>query len=104
MHPIKPNGSAHVPVGTSQRAQRLNASLKQSTRCANAPVEERAGLEHRKHNDRHLAGNGNSRTLEADPLLELEAPGPQTTTGQAARQDAAAASEELTPERSGSKA
>src|SRR5215213_2224642 len=87
VHPIKRNGSAHVPAGTSQRAQSLNAILKRSSRGSNAPVEEGAGLEHRVHNDYQLMGNGNSRTLEADPLAELEAPGPQTAVGRAAGQD-----------------
>ena len=47
VHPIKWNGSAHVPAGTSQRAQSLNAILKPSSGCSHAPVEEGAGLEHR---------------------------------------------------------
>jgi hypothetical protein len=43
VHPNRRNGSAHVPAGTSQRAQRLNAILNRSSRGADAPVEEGAG-------------------------------------------------------------
>jgi hypothetical protein len=82
VHPIKRNGSAHVPAGTSQRAQSLNAIFKRSSRGTNAPVEEGAGFEHRVHNDGEFTGNGNSRTLEADPFAELEAPGPQTLSAE----------------------
>jgi hypothetical protein len=87
VHPIKRNGSAHVPAGTSQCAQRLSAFLKRSSRCANTPVEDRAGLEHRMHRDRQLTCHCNRRTLEADPLPELETPGPQAALGRAAGQD-----------------
>ena len=59
VHPIKRNGSAHVPAGTSRRAQRLNAMRNRSGRCAEGPVEERAGLEHRMHRDRQFACNRN---------------------------------------------
>lgn len=87
VHPIRRNGSAHVPVGTSQRAQRLNAILNPSSRCANSPVEEGAGLEHRVHDDRQLSGDRNGGSLKADPLPELEAPGPQAALGRATGQD-----------------
>ena len=87
VHPIKRNGSAHVPAGTSQRAQRLNATRKRSSCCAEGPVEERAGFQHRMHRDRQFACNRNCGALEADPLPEFEAPGPQAAVGRAAGQD-----------------
>jgi hypothetical protein len=75
VHPNRRNGSAHVPAGTSQRAQRLNAILERSSRCPNSPVEDRAGCQHRVHRNRPLLDLGNGSALEADPLPELEAPG-----------------------------
>ena len=87
VHPIKRNGSAHVPAGTSQRAQRLNATRKRSSCCAEGPVEERAGFQHRMHRDRQFACNRNCGALKADPLPEFEAPGPQAAVGRAAGQD-----------------
>lgn len=87
VHPIKRNGSAHVPAGTSQRAQSLNAILKRSSRRAGAPVEEGAGLEHRMHDNSEFPRHSNGCPLEADPLPELEAPSPQATLGRAAGQD-----------------
>ena len=53
VHPIKRNGSAHVPAGTSQCVQSLNAILNRSSRGSDAPIEEGAGLEHRVHDHRH---------------------------------------------------
>jgi hypothetical protein len=76
VHPIKRNGSAHVPAGTSQHAQRLNAILNRSSRGSDAPVEEGAGLEHRMQDDRQFAGYRYGRALEADPPPQLEAPSP----------------------------
>src|SRR4051812_39792626 len=79
VHPIKRNGSAHVPAGTSRRAQRLNAMRNRSGRCAEGPVEERAGLEHCMHRDRQFACNRNGGALKAvdkktvDILLERAA-------------------------------
>jgi hypothetical protein len=84
VHPNKRNGSAHVPAGTSQRAQSLNAILNPSSDCANSPVEEGAGLEQRVHDDRQLSGDRNGGSLKADPLPEFEAPSPQATLGRAA--------------------
>ena len=74
VHPIKRNGSAHVPAETSQRAQRLNAILKRSSCCADTPVEEGAGFKHRMHNNGELPRHSNGGSLEADPLPKLEAP------------------------------
>ena len=87
VHPIKRNGSAHVPAETSQRAQRPNAILKRSSHCPNSPVEERAGFQHRVHRNRQLSGHGNGSALEADPLPKLEAPSPQAPLSRAAGQD-----------------
>src|SRR5215212_3942162 len=87
VHPIKRNGSAHVPAGTSQRAQSLNAILKRSSRGSNAPVEEGAGLEHCVHDHGEFPRHSNGGALEADPLPKLEAPSPQPTLGRAAGQD-----------------
>ena len=87
VHPNRRNGSAHVPAGTSQRAQRLNAILNRSSRGADAPVEEGAGLEHRMHENSEFPRHSNGRPLEADPLPELETPSPQATLGRAAGQD-----------------
>jgi hypothetical protein len=39
------------------------------------------------HDDGELPRHGNGRPLEADPLPELEAPGPQAAVGRAAGQD-----------------
>jgi hypothetical protein len=87
VHPIKRNGSAHVPAGTSQRAQRLNAFLNRSGGCADAPVEEGAGLEHRGHDDGEFPRHRNGCPLEANPLPELKAPSAQAALGRAAGQD-----------------
>ena len=76
-----------IPTGTSQRAQRLNAVLERSSRCANSPVEDRAGCPHRVHRDRQLLGLGNGSALEANPLPEFEAPGAQAAVDRAAGQD-----------------
>jgi hypothetical protein len=62
VYPITRNGSAHVPAGTTQRAQRLTASLNRSSCCANAPVEEGAGLERRMHRD-DVLDNADRRQL-----------------------------------------
>src|SRR5918994_720089 len=87
VHPIKRNGSAHVPAGTSRRAQRLNAMRNRSGPCAEGPVEERAGFEHCMHRDRQFACNRNGGALKADALPEFEAPAPQAVVGRAAGQD-----------------
>jgi hypothetical protein len=71
VHPIKRNGSAHVPAGPSQRAQSLNAILKSSSGCSYAPVEEGAGLEHRVHDHGEFPRHSNGGPLEADPLRSL---------------------------------
>ena len=71
VHPIKRNGSAHVPAGTSQRAQSLNAILKRSSRRAGAPVEEGAGLEHRMHDSSESPRHINGCSLDDDPLRSL---------------------------------
>jgi hypothetical protein len=76
VHPNRRNGSAHVPAGTSQRALSLNAILKRSSRCADAPVEEGAGLEHCVHDDRQFTCHRNGSALEANPLPQLEASSP----------------------------
>ena len=44
-------------------------------------VKPLARLQHRVHRDRQLAGDGDSGTLEANPLLESEPPGPQSAFG-----------------------
>jgi hypothetical protein len=70
------NGSVHVPAGTSQRAQSLNAILNPSSGCANSPVEEGAGPEHRVHDHGEFPRHGNGCPLEADPLPQPEALSP----------------------------
>src|SRR3989337_561638 len=74
VHPIKRNGSAHVPAGTSQRAQSLNAILKRSSRRAGAPVEEGAGLEHRMHDNSEFPTHTNGGPHEAHPPPGARAP------------------------------
>ena len=71
VHPIKRNGSAHVPAGTSQRAQRLNAIRNRSSRCADGPVEERAGLEHRVHDDGQFRATATAARLKPTRSLSL---------------------------------
>ena len=87
VHPIKRNGSAHVPAGTSQRAQSLNAILNRLGGCADAPVEDGAGLEHRVHENSEFPRHGNGRPLEANSLPELKAPSAQAALGRAVGQD-----------------
>jgi hypothetical protein len=76
VHPTTRNGSAHVTAGTSQRVQRLNAS-RLSRRCADRPVEQRAGLEHRMYRDRQFAGQGHTRFVEPTPLRQPHCSGPE---------------------------
>lgn len=87
VHPIKRNGSAHVPAGTSQRARGPNAMPRLSRCGAGGPIEELTGLQHRVHRHGQFAGYGNSSSFEADPLAEFEAPCPQGAVGRAAGQD-----------------
>ena len=78
VHPIKRNGSPHVPAGTSRPVQRLNVILKAS-RCrsgAGGSVEQLAGLEHRMHHHRQFARHGNGRSLEAHSFPKFDAPDP----------------------------
>ena len=87
VHPNTRNGSAHVPAGTSQRAQRLSAILNRSSGGSDASVEEGAGLEHRVHDNGELPRHSNGCPFEADPLSQFEAPSPQMAVGRAAGQD-----------------
>jgi hypothetical protein len=84
VHPNRRNGSAHVPAGTSQRAQNLNTILNPSSGCANSSVEEGAGLEHRVHDHGEFPRHSSGCPLEADQLPQPEAPSPQPTLGRAA--------------------
>ncbi len=51
------------------------------------PIKELACFQHRVHDNSEFPRHSNGCPLEADPLPELEAPGPQTTVGRAAGQD-----------------
>ena len=44
-------------------------------------VESLARLQHGVHRNRQLAGDGDSSTLEANPCLESEPPGPESAFG-----------------------
>ena len=85
VHPIKRNGSAHVPAGTDPLASCLLAELLRRSACG--PIEEFAGFQHGVHDNGELPGHGDSGALEADALTELKAPVSQGALCGAAGQD-----------------
>ena len=63
------------------RSARERKPLIRSGGRSDGAVKPLARLQHRVHRDRQLAGDGDSGTLEANPCLESEAPGPQSAFG-----------------------
>ena len=71
VHPIKRDGPAHVPAGTSGQRSRASAIFNLSSGCqTGGPVEELAGPQHGVHHDRELPGHGDRGSLEADLLAQ----------------------------------
>ena len=63
------------------RSARERDPLVRSGCHSGGAVEPLARLQHRVHRDRQLAGDGDRGTLEANPFLESEPPGPQSAFG-----------------------
>ena len=88
VHPIKRNGSAHVPAGTSQCARRANA-----IRNSIKPLLRRSGRRVRRIFSiacmvtASLRATATAARLKPILLPEFEPPGPQTAVGRAAGQD-----------------
>ncbi len=85
MHPIRRNGSAHVPAGTDPLAGCLPAKL--LGRSAGGLVEQLALFKHGMHHDGEFPCHRDSGALEADTLAKPESPVPQRTLGGATGQD-----------------
>lgn len=81
------SGAVHSNRDASARLRAGACELAVSGHGAGCPVEQLAGFQHRVHDDGQLARNGDGRTLEADPLSQLQPPGAQLAFGIGARQD-----------------
>lgn len=72
VHPIKRNGSAHVPTGTYPPASCLLAELLGGR--SSGLIEEFAGFQHRVHNDGKLSSDRDGGAFKPDPLAQFETP------------------------------
>ena len=87
VHPIKRDGPAHVPAGTSGQRSRANALCQVALGSyARGPVEELAGPQHGVHHDCKLPAHRNGGSLKADLLAQPQAPCPKGALGRVPRQ------------------
>jgi hypothetical protein len=92
VHPIKRNGSAHVPAGTGSLFGCSPTKLLRGS--DDLPVEQLSGFQHGMHDDGKFSRHCNGSMLEADPLSELQAPFSQGAFSSASGQDHAGRFEE----------
>ena len=92
VHPMKRNGSAHVPAGTGSLVGCLPTKLLRGS--DDLPVEHLSGFQHGMHDDDKLPCHRDGCALEADALSERQAPFSQGAFSCASGQDHAGRFEE----------
>lgn len=85
VHPIKRNGSAHVPAGTGTLVGCSPTKLLRGS--DDLPVEQLSGFQHGMHDNGKLPRHRDGSALEADALSELQAPLSQGAFSSASGQD-----------------